>query len=49
MKKGVRFGRLVGKEEALLKAKRDPSSSLVSLVERKERTEVVADSNNEGD
>jgi hypothetical protein len=40
---------LVDKEEALAKAKRDPSSSLMSLVERKERTKVAANSNNEAD
>jgi hypothetical protein len=44
---------LVDKEEApLAKAKRDPSSSLISLVERKEhkeRTKVAANSNNEAD
>ena len=45
---------LVDKGEALAKpkAKRDPSSSLISLVERKEhkeRTKVAANSNNEAD
>ena len=35
---------LVDEEEALAKANRDPSSSLMSLVERKERTKVAANS-----
>jgi hypothetical protein len=41
---------LVDKEDALAsKATRDPSVSSMSLVERKERTEVAADINHEAD
>jgi hypothetical protein len=40
---------LVDKENALSKAKRDSSKSLISLVERKERTKVAANINHEAD
>ena len=40
---------LVDEEEALSKAKRNSSVSLISLVQRKQRTKVVADSNPEAD
>jgi hypothetical protein len=40
---------LVDEEEALSKAKRNSSVSLMSLVQRKQRTEVVEDSNPEAD
>jgi hypothetical protein len=40
---------LVDEEEALSKAKRNSSASLISLVQRKQRTKVVADSNPEAD
>jgi hypothetical protein len=40
---------LVDKGDALSKAKRVSSKSLVSLVERKERTEVAANINHEAD
>ena len=40
---------LVNEEDALSKAKRDSSKSLMSLVERKQRTKVVADSNKEAE
>jgi hypothetical protein len=40
---------LVDEEEALSKAKRNSSASLMSLVQRKHRTKVVADSNNEAE
>jgi hypothetical protein len=38
---------LVDKEDALAKARRNPSVGLMSLVERKERTKVAADINHE--
>jgi hypothetical protein len=40
---------LVDKEDAVAKAGRDPSVSLMSLVERKERTKVAANINHEAD
>jgi hypothetical protein len=40
---------LVDEEEALSKAKRNSGVSLISLVQRKQRTKVVADSNNEAE
>jgi hypothetical protein len=40
---------LVDEEEALSKAKRNSGVSLMSLVQRKQRTKVVADSNPEAD
>ena len=40
---------LVDEEEALSKAKRNSSVSLISLVQRKQRTKVVVDSNPEAD
>ena len=40
---------LVDKEDALSIAKRDLSKSLISLVERKERTKVAPDINHEAD
>jgi hypothetical protein len=40
---------LVNEGDAPSKAKRDPSKGLMSLVERKQRTKVVADSNKEAE
>jgi hypothetical protein len=40
---------LVNEEDALSKAKRDSIKSSMSLVERKQRTKVVADSNKEAE
>jgi hypothetical protein len=40
---------LVDEEEALSKAKRNSSVGLMSLVQRKQRTKAVADSNPEAD
>jgi hypothetical protein len=48
MKRGA-FALVDDEEEALSKAKRNSSVSLISLVQRKQRTKVVADSNPEAD
>jgi hypothetical protein len=40
---------LADEEEALSKSKRNSGVSLISLVQRKQRTKVVADSNHEAD